>query len=145
MATADEMAGLSEDVRDAIRVFEGEAVCTCHEAYTSRGMKDPQCNHDLAEYVTVIRAELLRLARENAELSEHQATLRFLYESAASEGDAARAELAALKRRIAEAECQTCATSMPITDGLVTVSWDHFVPIELLGQRVALLPVGGEG
>lgn len=58
----DELENLRPEVRAALEVIAGEAICTCHEAYTSRGMKDPACNHDLAEYVATIRAELLRLA-----------------------------------------------------------------------------------
>jgi len=58
----NELDKLRPEVRDALQVFDGEAVCTCHSAYTSRGLKDPQCNHDLQESVDIIRAELLRLA-----------------------------------------------------------------------------------
>jgi len=61
------MDKLRKEVREALDVFAGEAVCMCHEAYTSRKMKDPDCNHHLYEYVETIRAELLRLAEENAE------------------------------------------------------------------------------
>lgn len=59
---------LPADVRGALAEIAGEAVCRCSVEYTSRGLKDPTCNHDLAESVEVVRAELLRLARENAEL-----------------------------------------------------------------------------
>ena len=66
---------LQPEVREAMEVIAGEAVCTCHVAYTSRGMKDPGCNHDLAEYVATVRAELLRLADVESELAALKARI----------------------------------------------------------------------
>lgn len=121
---ADELAGLPADVRAHV------------ENMDARNTVNGSWN--------ACRAELLRLTGENAECRANERTAIQRIAQWRESSECAEAELAALKRRIAEAEHQTCATSMPITDGLVTVSWDHFVPIELLGQRVALLPVGGE-
>lgn len=89
---------LRPEVQAAMEVIAGDAVCTCHEDYTSRGMKDPACNHDLLPYVETIRTELLRLADENKRM-------RGIIETLDIEGHRrarkAEAELAAMKARIA--------------------------------------------
>lgn len=137
---ATEMDGLPENVRAALRVFEGEAVCTCHEAYTSRGMKDPQCNHDLADEVAIIRAELLRLARENAEL-------RTVCEESALNREGikhAHRELAELKRKIAEAGKAAVHDDANLGPSLIA-----YMDATDLGKTFALLLLplddGGEG
>lgn len=100
----NELEGLAEPVRRAFLEIAGEAVCVCHEAYTSRDMKDPACNHDLAESVGIIRAELIRLARENAELPTHEGymALANVLQDVRNEFDATKTELAALRKRVAE-------------------------------------------
>lgn len=83
-------------MRDALDVVADDARCVCSEAYTSRNMKDPACNHDTLPYIETIRAELLRLDNDNDRLHKVACTqLR--------RAQKAEAELAALKARIAEA------------------------------------------
>lgn len=129
----NELEGLAEPVRRAFLEIAGEAVCVCHEAYTSRDMKDPACNHDLAESVGIIRAELIRLARENAELRDTLAaqTMHVTVPTTAMEAECvnyarpfklraerAESELAALRERhVADTDAarnfpaNTCAAS----------------------------------
>jgi hypothetical protein len=42
-----------EQAREALREVRDDD-CRCHEAYKSRGMLDPHCNHDTAEYVAAL-------------------------------------------------------------------------------------------
>ena len=113
----DDLDTLRPEVRNALAEIYGETICRCHESYTSRGMKDPDCNHDIRESVDTIRAELLRLTR-------------------------AEAEFAALKR----SPQGTVQAVRPQADGcyLVEVRCDSAGVASLFAQRVALLPVGGE-
>jgi hypothetical protein len=141
-AMATEMDGLPENVRAALRVFEGEAVCTCHEAYTSRGMKDPQCNHDLADEVAIIRAELLRLIGECNSERLRADTYTAKYQAMRERAEREESELAELKRKIAEApvaDVRRRAKMAAVDCGGLPIEWD--------GKRVALLPLddGGEG
>jgi hypothetical protein len=180
------LSALPQPVREALDVLDGEAVCTCHEGYTSRGMKDPQCNHDLAEYVQTIRAELLRVIGALADLTGHgkiktiwhapgigeihdadheyeinitrldRGTDEFFVDDDAAREicaklnrlDRAESELAALRKRIADAP----VGFMGGTHGGSTEDTDDYeivgVPIglenDLYGMRVALLTVTDE-
>lgn len=118
MNNPSDLAGLTAEVREAVETMDARnTVNGCWNTF---------------------RAELLRMASENEELLEHQATLRILYESAASEGDAARAELAALKQRIKDAPKVTPRAKLGDV-AYIPVSYD------LNGKRVALVVVTDTG
>lgn len=134
-----EMDDLPESVRGALRVLDGEAVCTCSVAYTSRGMKDPQCNHDLAEDVNIISAELLRLASRVKELERLLLDARSVSDRWSAQCEQSESELAALKARIAEAP--THVAEWTLAHGLTFNAADG----TLDGRRVAMLDMGKEG
>ena len=122
-AVADELAGLPEDVREALSYF-----ADAETALEGEG-------HNGTMYAT-IRAELVRLARKDgAWLSR--------WNSAVNRYERAEAELAALKRSTQG----TVQAVRPQADGcyLVEVCCDSAGVASLFSQRVALLPVGGEG
>ena len=50
---------LPQNVNDSLAEISGESECRCDITYTSRGLKDPQCNHDMRESVEAIRAHML--------------------------------------------------------------------------------------
>jgi hypothetical protein len=145
----DELAGLPEDVADAIAALDESTAPITHAG---------------RQWYATIRAELLRLAGENAELRTVNAALENAerrYERAEAElaatmeritahgfaggpsldacVDAIAHELAALKQRIAES--QVCGV---VAVGGGGASLSHEPYDSLIGQRVALLPVGGE-
>ena len=129
-----ELAGLSAEMRDAIAMFDADAIPG--DMQTSAW--------------TTIRAELLRLARENAEVHnalrlrmQHLAHMR-------ERAEHAEAELTALKRRIEEAPVYKCDA-----DVISGRDYDYISAVlihddpafqypDIDGTRVALLPVGGE-
>lgn len=130
MNKPDELAGLPEDVREAFRVFERY-----------------ECDYpDTNRLDLVLRDYCLRLLRENADLRSRcnvfaQSTARFR-----GDKERAEAELAALKRKIAEA-----------TVGTLELCYNGHEPSFIgfnkpfkrgatpeLGRDYALLPVGGE-
>lgn len=117
---------LRTEVREALASIQGDADCRCSEPYKSRGMKDPQCNHDLQDSVDVVRAELLRLADECAMIPRAQLLANF---AAANErAEKAEAKLAtaqntikaqqdmmgALKRKLALSEGELAAIKAKI-------------------------------
>ena len=89
---------LPKEVADSLAEIAGEAECRCDVAYTSRGLKDPTCNHDLAESVEIIRAHLLsqdatmdnlrsalqKMVLANADLRAHAAASDALLRSIAA-------------------------------------------------------------
>jgi hypothetical protein len=115
-----ELAGLGEEVREALNTIDfvtpSEVVTVC----AIRALR-------------TVRAELLRLARENALAKEK---CRGLYDRMENL-ERAEAELDALRKRIAEAPTGTLRM-----DGIWNL--DRRIPSKLNGKRVALLPVGGE-
>ena len=134
----DEMAGLPEDVRE--HVANMDAHNTVNGSWNA------------------VRAELLRLARENADLhktfdaktvhvSIPSPTMYAEFENYArpfkQRAERAEAELAALKRRIAEAATGIAKRSLA-PSCLVIEGFDDD-PGDYHNERVALLPVGGEG
>ena len=69
---------LPKEVADSLAEIAGEAECRCDVAYTSRGLKDPTCNHDLKDSVEVIRAHLLSQDAENTKLAGlHKSATRY--------------------------------------------------------------------
>lgn len=135
MNNPDELAGLPEDVREALSYF-----AAAETALEGEG-------HNGTMYAT-IRAELVRLARENAELQQSLDRLhgaRFSDRACAAlkdRAERAEAELTALRRRIAE------APTMRLTFGPTVLPALHdYDPNKLTAisnKRVALLPVGDE-
>jgi hypothetical protein len=67
------------EVSDALDCLFGLTNCTCHEAFTSRDMQDPECQCDYREDVATIRAHIATLEAELAaaaeDISEYQANL----------------------------------------------------------------------
>jgi hypothetical protein len=50
------------DIDDAINALRNLTKCTCHEAYSGRGMEDPNClHHEYAEYVEALAARVVAL------------------------------------------------------------------------------------
>ncbi|HEX5354329.1 MAG TPA: hypothetical protein VFW60_09630 [Rhodanobacteraceae bacterium] len=119
----DELAGLPEDVREAFSKLNARI--------TVYGSDDEQ------EQWETVRAELLRLAHR-AKLYDHM--LSVVQTAGFDSVTETLAELAALKRKIAEAPKMNVTGSATNTyiDGSLS-NW--------IGQRVALLPLddGGEG
>lgn len=118
----DELAGLPEAVREAVEKNDIAAPYM-----------------PLHEWPT-IRAELLRLARENVELREMLTESVHTNEANATHAAHAEAELAAMKRWAQEARGYLTAAS----ESSMSRNNSEELAGELLDDLVALLPVGGE-
>ena len=120
MANDQDLAGLPADVQKAL-----------HDA-------DAWCDNETCE-------TFLRLARENADLASQvegwklEASRRSTYRDRA---ERAEAELAALKRRIAEAA--TGIAKRSLAPGCLVIEGFDDDPSDFHNERVALLPVGGD-
>lgn len=128
MTSPDELAGLPEDVREAVE-------------YVERWVRD---DTDWQK----VRAELLRLAREVVQSRTDVRVAREMVRPFRERAERAEAELAALKRRIAEAPTATVFGTTHLTDTGVDQAGIEYGPHDTPlddGQRVALLPVGDGG
>jgi hypothetical protein len=124
---------LPPEVAEAMDEIAGEAVCSCSGEYTSRGIKDPACNHDLADSISIIRAELLRLTEENGQQSSY---IEALTQRCVEDTDAlgkAEAERNALRARI---ESSPVVVARDVTGN---PDVDVVVSHALAGKRVRLV------
>ncbi|MGN6788916.1 MAG: hypothetical protein ACTHJP_05210 [Rhodanobacteraceae bacterium] len=94
----DELAGLPEDVHEAVGALA---------ALFSFGPDSPD-----SEYFRTIRAELLRLALENAELRENERTAIQRIAQSRESSEHAEAELAALKDKYQQADGMAACMAM---------------------------------
>ena len=101
---------LPKDVADSLADIAGEAECRCDVAYTSRRLKDPTCNHDLAESVGIIRAHLLSQDAEIERKASELATqfIRARDWAGLSGRNERRAELAESRLATANALLREC-------------------------------------
>lgn len=137
MANDQDLAGLPEDAKQ-VPLHELLAAVPMNARALEGVGEFMSRNHPVGRLCHEAGAELLRLARENAELREQVDYAGRLYDQAQRGKDEAEAELAALKKRIDEAP--TCTLRAIVQGDIV---WP--VASDLSGDtRVALLPVGGE-
>lgn len=124
--TAD-LSALPQHVREAAELFDIDA---------EKGTR--YTRHD--DWQT-IRAELLRLAGENAELHAFRDTLMCTEQAASERAERAESELAALRKRIAEAPVGTYEAGLADHGIVNTHRWASRA---MIGKRVAMLTVTDE-
>jgi hypothetical protein len=129
---ASEMDGLPEEVRKALEgiKYSCTMLSCCSQEYD------------------LVRAELLRLVRENAALAEKKPSTHEIFRQLEERAERAESELAELKRNIAEAPVMEFPSMKPKDSaGWLRVIESSKALRNAKGQRVALLPLddGGEG
>ena len=99
---------MSDDlVKQALAELGDVVRCRCHEAYTGRGMHDPDCQCDSADAVKAVSEEIAALQARVAELEAERDEADDLANAAFADGASNNIRLAEAAHRIELLETRT--------------------------------------